>query len=335
MSATTVSSQRHPAEAELLERALAGQPMAVESVLNQLGSSNQWLQQIMMETIQDSAETLLWQRLLGSLALHRWGNMADSPRRSEHEASERIDAAVTHLFVGEDDAPSVPVKLSVLHAGLNEVDCHIRRAAATLLAFRGDSRGIETIIEAVRAGDRECKLRAIDALGRLKDERGSWVLAEVLACNDDVLHSEAARALGELGDKALAAVLDALKSPRPHVRWHVVQIMGRISDTRAAAGLAEALADGDYSVRWAAADALATLGPLAVSKILERLSRYAPMNDTYQVAYHALRQIGTPEMQLRLLPLLKALHGPAAAVVAPVEAYRLLQLWETDSDRHE
>jgi hypothetical protein len=68
MSATKVSSQRHPAEAELLERALAGQPMAVESVLNQLGSSNQWLQQIMMETIQDSAETLLWQRLLGSLA---------------------------------------------------------------------------------------------------------------------------------------------------------------------------------------------------------------------------------------------------------------------------
>ncbi|MBF8285501.1 MAG: hypothetical protein HW378_4416, partial [Anaerolineales bacterium] len=82
-------SQRHPAEAELLARAVAGQPEAVDSVLSQLGSANKWLHQIMMETIQDSAGRTLWQRLLSSLALHRWGEAPDCQRRADHEASER------------------------------------------------------------------------------------------------------------------------------------------------------------------------------------------------------------------------------------------------------
>ncbi len=335
MFATKAGSRRHSEEAKLLERALAGQPMAAESMLNQLGSANHWLQQAMMETIQDSAEPLVWQRLLACLALHRWGDTTDTQRRVERETSERIDAAIVHLFVSEEGAPSAPVKQSILLTGLSDADCHLRYAAATLLAFRSDSRGIESIIEAVRTGDRECSLRAMEALGRLKDERGGWVLAEVLGCNDDALHSEAACALVELDGKALPAVLEALKSPKPHVRWHAVQILGRISDGRAAAGLAEALADSDYSVRWAAADALAGLGPLAVPKILERLSRYAPMNDVYQVAHHALRQISQaepPEVQMRLQPLLKVLHDPSAPVAAPVEAYRLLQKLEAGGE---
>jgi len=330
MIAADTTSQRHPAEAELLARALAGHPVAVDSVLSQLGSTNHWLQQIMLETIQDSAGQLLWQRLLECLALRHWGEYADCLRRVERETSDRIDKALMRLFVEDGQGTaSVPVKIAVLQAGLNDAECHIRSTAAVLLGLRGDACGMEVLIETVRTGDRECKLRAVNALGKLKDERGGWTLVEALACDDEALHWDASCALGEMGDKALPALLDALKSARPHVRWHAVRALGGIGDRQAVAGVAEALGDTDYSVRWAAADALAAIGLPAVPAILERLARYAPMDDMYQAAYHALHRIGLAETQRQLQPLLKALRSPAAPVEAPMVAYRLLQGWET------
>ena len=330
MLTASATSQRHPAEAQLLHRALAGHPLAIDSVLGQLGSSNRWLQQIMQETIRDSAERSLWQRLLECLALHHWADYADCLRRADHETSERLDAALTQLFVeDEEGTASQPLKLAVLHEGLNYQECRIRSAAAALLGLRGDARGMDVLIETVHSGGPECKLWAINALGKLKAERGSWALVEALAGDDETLHWEASRALGEMGERALSALLDALKSSKPHVRWHVIQALGRISDRPATAGVAEALGDTDYSVRWAAADALIGIGLPAVPPILERLSRYAPMNDIYQAAYHALHRIGTAEVQRRLQPLLMALRGPAAPVEAPMVAYRLLQEWET------
>jgi HEAT repeat protein len=102
-----------------------------------------------------------------------------------------------------------------------------------------------------------------------------------------------------------------------------------ITDRQAVAGVAEGLGDADYSVRWAAAEALAGIGLPAVIPILERLSHYAPMDDTYRAAYHALHHIGPAETQRRLQALLNALRGPAAPIEGPMVAYRLLQEWET------
>lgn len=331
MLATSAISQRHPAEAELLARAVAGQRAAVDSVLSQLGSANRSLQQTMREAIQDSGDRTVWQRLLSSLALHRWGAAPDCQRRADHEASERIDAALTRLFVEDDEGrASAPVKVAVLHEGLTGAECRVRSAAATLLGVRGDAYGLEVLVETVRTGEPECKLRAVNALGKLKDERGGWALVEALACDDEGLHWEASCALGELGEKALPALLDALKSSKPHVRWHAVRALGGINNRQAVAAAAEALGDTDYTVRWAAAEALAGIGVPAVTPILERLLRYAPMDDTYQAAYHALHRIGSPEAQSELQPLLKALHGPAAPVEAPRVAYRLLREWESE-----
>ena len=219
MLATSAISQRHTAEAELLAQAVAGQRAAVDSVLSQLGSANRSLQQTMREAIQDSGDQTVWQRLLSSLALHRWGAAPDCQRRADHEASERIDAALTRLFVEDDEGrASVPVKVAVLHEGLTDAECRVRSAAAALLGVRGDAHGLEVLVETVRTGEPECKLRAVNALGKLKDERGGWALVEALACDDEGLHWEASCALGELGEKALPALLDAVKSSKPHVR---------------------------------------------------------------------------------------------------------------------
>jgi HEAT repeat protein len=286
----------------------------------------------MKETVQDSADPVLWQRLLGCLALHHWGEHLDSHRRADREASARIDAAITALFVEDaDGAASQAAKLQALRAGLVDAEYRIRQVAAIVLALRGDAEGIATVIEAVRTGDPGPKMQAVGALGKLKDERGGWALVEALASDDETLHRGASRALGELGGYALPALLEALKSPKPHVRWHAVWALGKIDELPAAAGLAEALADSDYSVRWAAGDALAGMGALAARAILERLTRYVAMDETYQIAYHALHRIGPRETQARLQPALQALRGPAAAVEAPRAASRLFQTWESET----
>jgi len=329
MLANPATTQRHPAEAELLRRAVAGHPMVIESVLGQLSSANHWLQQIMLETMRDDADALLWQRLLECLALHRWGDYDDCERRAERENSERLDAALTRLFVeDEPESASTPVKLAVLQSNLTNAESRMRTAAAVVFGLRGDARGLEALIEAVQSGEPARQLLAMTALGKLQDERGGWALAEALACDDETVHWEASRALGELGSKSLPALLEALKSLKPHVRWHAVRALGNLNHPQSAAGLAETLADTDYSVRWAAADALINIGVVAVPKILERLSRYSPMDDTCQAAYHALHRIGSAETQKQLQPLLKALRGPAAPVEAPMVAYRLLQAWD-------
>jgi HEAT repeat protein len=331
MSAILDPILRHPAEHELLQHVIAGSPGAVDAVITQVGSVNPWLQQIMVEAIQDSGSLVLWRRLLDCLAFQRWDGHPDSHRRSDRAASQRIDLALLRLFVeDEHDAPSTAVKLEALHAGLRSAEPRLRITAGVALGLRGDRHGLEALIDAVHTGDREDKLRAVQALGRLKDERSSLVLVEALASDDEALHYEASRALGQIGPPAVPALIQALRLPKAHVRWHAVRTLGAIGDPAAATGLAEALADDDYSVRWAAADALLNLGHEAVPKILERLARYMPHDDSYQAARHALHRIQIRHPDLALESLLKALAATTAPAEAPMLAYRLLQEWDAE-----
>lgn len=336
MLATSETSQRHPAEAEMLARAVAGDPEAVNTMLRQLSSPNQWLRRIILEAIQDTADLILWQRLLACWALHQWRvrdvEEPGFPRWIMRETTEAIEPALTGLFVEDDRPEIVPLKLAVLHEGLTDPNCRIRNASATLLGLRGDGRAIDTLIEAVRSGEPECRLRATRALGALKDPRGGWVLVEALASDDEPLHHKATEALSAMGDKAIPALVEALKHPRQHVRWHAVRALGEIGAACVAANLADTLDDADYGVRWAAAEVLSGLGSEAVRAILERLSSHALSEGMRQAAYHSLHQLQRGELQTRLQPLLDALHGPGAIAEAPMVAFRLLQAWKTSEE---
>jgi len=327
-----IISQRYVAESELLARVLAGDRDAIESLLRQLGSADRRVCRMMLEAIGSCIDLRLWQRLLMYLALHRWGQNEDCQHRKDGEVSQRIDAAITDLFV-QDDAPEVvPVKLAALHEGLNDPNCRIPSAAAALLGLRNDSQGFDALAEAVRSGEPQHRLRAIAALSKLRDERAGWALIEALASDHEKVHHEAARALSELGDCAVPALTDALTHPQQHVRWHAVRALAEIGGVRSSTALVEALVDDDFGVRWAAAEALAAIGEPAVHKILERLARPTISEDMRQVVYHALHQIPSRRIQARLRPLLAALRGPAAATEGPEVAAQLLRTWENRED---
>jgi HEAT repeat protein len=329
MIITPATSPRHVAETDLLARALTGHPAAIDSMLRQLGSAEPGLQRIMSEAVQESAEAMVWQRLLSCLALHRWDDTVDCQCWEDREISARLDASIVALFVeGDESDAAQQAKLLILRAGLADAESRIRTMAAVLLGLRGDAAGIDTVIEAARTGGPANRLQAIAALGRLKDERAGWAVVEALASDDEAVHRAASGALDELGAQAVTALLEALKSPKSHVRWHVVWALGRIREPAAIAGLVEALADDDYTVRWAAGDALAGIGEPAIPKILEMLARHLLMEQSYQVAYRALLRIGPREVQAQLQPLLQALRGAATSVEAPRIASQLIRTWE-------
>jgi hypothetical protein len=328
MLATSVTT-RHPDEAHLLAQALAGDQAALDRVLTHLSSPNTWLQQIMCEAIADDGRPEVWQWLLNGLA-HGWGPVVAPRRPPPPERRARIEAAIVRLFVA-DYAPTgagLEAQRQVLMQALESTGARLRQAAATLLGLRGDTRGFEHLVAAMREADPPARLRAVEALGRLKDERAGPVLVEALADLGDVeLHHASAHALSALKAHALPAVMEALHHPARHVRWHACRLLGDLGDVRAAPALAEALDDEAYNIRWAAAESLASLGAAAIPAVLARLAHYAAHDDTYHAAHYTLHRLALGEWHARLAPLLATLNGPAPEAAAPGLAQQLLDTY--------
>jgi HEAT repeat protein len=324
-----VSSPRTPVKDEQIRRALSGDRNAFNTLLRQLSSNNPWLQDMAAEVIYDCDEPVLWLGLLTGLAVRSWDVPDARPHGLTPEAERRLEQAVLRLFT-EDAAhsASTAAKLAAVREALTDPDRRVRSLAAVIMAGRGDAMGLAELRAAATAGrEPDERRRAVSALGKLDDERAAWIVIEVLAGADEDLQWAAGQALDDLGPLAVPALLAALGHEREHVRWHAVRALGTVADSNTAHALACSLADPEYRVRWAAADALVNLGPAAVPAILECLTRLMPVSDGLQAARYALHRIGPRHMQAWLEPLLHALSGPAAAAEAPGVAYRLLREW--------
>jgi HEAT repeat protein len=321
-------ARQHTAETTLLARFLAGDPEAANSLFRSLGSNDQASRESVMEVISSDADLLLWQRLLRQVALHRSLDGADDHLPAAPGILERAYTALIDLFLKDDNPPAViQIKAAALSEGLTEPEPGIRHTAATLLGLQGDARAVTVLIEAASTGERDCKLRAIAALGQLEDERGGMALVAALASDDEEVHWAASQALTALREAALPALVQTLKAPKPHVRWHAVCGLGDIGDVQAAGNLAEALFDDDFSVRWAAAEALTKLGASAVPEILYKVAHRVLSEDVCQAAYHALHQLTPRVGHDRLQPLLEVLRGQQAPHEALPIAAELLQTW--------
>jgi HEAT repeat protein len=331
MIAQAPIQQRHPATAELVTRAAAGDLDAAHQVIAQLGTDNAWLQQMIVETLQDTHDPNLWRRLIMYLALQRWDEQHDWQRPIDPpEVQRHLTTTLIDLFVKDEGplAESVtPVKIAVLHELLNHPGRRVNSAAACLLGLRGEIQSVEVLVETVRSGDVPCKLRAMRALAHLKAERSGPALVEALASEDEQIHWEAGRALAEMGAPAVPALLGALTSPVQHVRWHAAHALGQIGDPRAAPGLAATMGDLDYGVRWAAADVLGRMGENAIPAILEQLARHPITDGVREAALHALNQMQPAALHERLRPLIETLRGPGGADAAPTVAFSLLNDW--------
>jgi HEAT repeat protein len=242
-------ARQHSAETTLLARFVAGDPEAAHALFRLLGSNDRASVESVLEVISNAADLLLWQRLLHHVARHRPLDCTDGLSPAGPGNAERAYTTLVDLFLKGDSPPAViQIKAAALSEGLTESEPGIRHTAATLLGLQGDARAVNVLIEAAGTGRRDCQLKAVAALGQLKDERGGMALVAALASDDEEVHWAASQALHALKEAALPALIQTLKAPKPHVRWHAVCGLGDIGDVQAAGKLANALWDDDFSV---------------------------------------------------------------------------------------
>ncbi len=319
---------RHPVEADMLKRALEGDAQSANKVLVFLSSTNPSLRQIMQETIYDLANSQIWRNLLRCFAMQRWGDHPDYKRLSAPVSLERFDQSIIEIFTQDQGEQDTRWKEDTLLERIDDPEPRIRQAVGYLLGLRGDLRAIPALAETIEIGTDEWRLRAIKSLAALADEKCGPPLIKALIMFRGEVHSQASRALNNLGQQAEAAWLKALDHQDSHIRWHAARGLGSSGDVQYAPILAKGLLDDKPAVRWASADMLASLGARAVPATLTILTHEKWDERTRQAAYHALHGIASRKIQKRIKPLLKAMKGPAAGLEAPFIAQQLLMEWK-------
>jgi len=100
--------------------------------------------------------------------------------------------------------------------------------------------------------------------------------------------------------------------------------LGQISDPKAIEALIVALEDPEFSVRWAAAEALVQHGSRAIEAILHTLA-VKEGQFLYQGAHHVLKQtLGYVPANI-VKPVIVALENVGATVATPVAAMEALE----------
>ena len=123
------------------------------------------------------------------------------------------------------------------------------------------SRTAPLLIKTLRNGSPKARFWAARILGEINDPRATRSLADALLDTDAEVRSAATRALGRVGDRSTAPLLE-----------HAAESLGKIRDPEYAGALAELLRDSSWWVRKNALDALVALGEPSKAVLLRTLS---------------------------------------------------------------
>jgi HEAT repeat protein len=140
-----------------------------------------------------------------------------------------------------------------------------------------------------------CLLAGLSTLGQTQEDALRY--AKQLKDKDTDLRRQAAKAIGEMGPAAKAAVpalAEALKDKDRFVRRIAAQSLGKIgpeAGSPAATALGKALKDEETEVVEAAADALSKMGSAGIEPLIAGLKDKDPF--TKRVAARALGQMGS------------------------------------------
>lgn len=158
----------------------------------------------------------------------------------------------------------------------------VAEALLAIWKFRRAAGMTVPLVPLSRAPDPELRWRATYALMRLGDPATVPALLERRHDDEPLVRALALRGLrpavvDSAGKRApaLAALVEAIRDPHPHVRINALRALGSYKLAEHTAPLARALEDPDANVALAAAEALAAGGDPAASGPLESVARDA------------------------------------------------------------
>jgi HEAT repeat protein len=136
--------------------------------------------------------------------------------------------------------------------------------AAEFLGEIGCARAVEPLLEVMRntsEEDRDVRMAASRALGRIRDPRAIPALIEALRVPESWLPPRVAEVLLQFGRAALDPLVEQVRTaPEASVRTWAAEILGALGDDRAVAPLVACLGDLNDQVRARAASSLGKLG---------------------------------------------------------------------------
>lgn len=362
VNSTQDLKSHYRAQADILEKAVSGDIHMASTVLQYMSSTNQDLRRMMQSAVHDHQNPKVWRYLLNYLALHTWEDaywqvgLADPPGERAQieldwaEASKKLSThavvdclqSVVEVYALDESLAETNIKDEILHKILshsgntapsippNQMQRMrlVRYAAAYVSGLRTDGTVIPLLEEMIDQAALTWKVRAVQALGVIQDQRCCPALLKALAMDINPLHQEASRTLNAMGALARSCWEEALHHPSSHVRWHAARGLGQIGDASAIEVLAQGLYDDNQAVRWVTARVLANLNSTAIPAILNVLTRQRLSEPFRQAAYHALHAMPSRLTQEYLQPLLQALKSPAANVEAARQAQHMLLEWK-------
>jgi HEAT repeat protein len=230
-------------------------------------------------------------------------------RRAPPASPEAHAASVLIRVVGPPVRGSLEADVEFLAAALTSAAPAVRRVALPALAAVGGALAVEPIALALTDEEREVRLAAVRALGRLRSVEGEALgVAHLIAlaerASDDEMHSAALLGLGETNDpralpilrplvrsgdpkaavaaiealgafaeaRRIEALIDGLSHPVSEVVKAAVRALGESSDGRVLAHLAVSLDHEAWDVRRLAADVLGRYGDIAAAPLRARLA---------------------------------------------------------------
>src|SRR5262245_12201841 len=164
------------------------------------------------------------------------------------------DAIQTLTNMLGDAAPVEPsvCSRSWWRGNANDLTSPGEQAAAALVAI--GTRAFQPVLGTLRSTTWTARRNAAWALGALDDQRAVDALVDALKDREPAVREQVAWALGAIDDKrAVQALIAVLKDPDPRVRRQAAWALGAIDDPGAADALSATLGDTDEQTRAQAA----------------------------------------------------------------------------------
>jgi HEAT repeat protein len=149
-------------------------------------------------------------------------------------------------------------------------------------------------------------------------------------CDDVIKCQTARRKLVNMGSAAVEPLVRGLSNKRHWVRWEAAKALGQIGDKAAAEALVKALEDDEFDVRWLAAEALITIGRDALEPLLTALADYGDESPLLrQGAHHVLHDMDRRGLGKILKPVMASVEDVAPSVEVLQVAKRALDALRT------
>ncbi|NJK34505.1 MAG: HEAT repeat domain-containing protein [Oscillatoriales cyanobacterium SM2_2_1] len=239
----------------------------------------------------DAGRTVYWQ----ATAALAWINSAEAVQaliQLLHHSSIQVQAAAAKSL-SRCGLPAVSPLVESLRLGETLVKVH----AAHSLGVISSPLAVPALIQGLDSSSGIVRKEAAWALGQIRSPLACTRLSQLLEDSDISVQSQASQALRNIGATSVTAVIQVLSHRSSHTRSVVVRTLGQLGREEAIAPLGELLLKDEYS--FVRADAAIALGEIGTYESVAYLAQALKDGDrtVRKSASRALSMINLPEAQ--------------------------------------